>query len=53
MSLPKIDGLLALLKGVKYFTTLELQIGYYHITLNEKFVLKSAVISEVRKYEFL
>ena len=38
MPLPKIDELFALLKGVKFFTTLDLGSGYFHIKLNEEFI---------------
>ena len=34
MPLPKIDELFALLKGVRYFTPLDLQSSYYHIQLD-------------------
>ena len=36
LHLPKIEELFALLKGAKYFATLELWSGYYHINLDEE-----------------
>ena len=42
MPLLKIDELFALLKGTKYFTALDLCIGYYHIKLEKESIAKSA-----------
>ena len=40
MPLPKIDELLAMLKGAKFFTAHDLWSGYYHIKLDEEFIPK-------------
>ena len=42
MPLPNIDELFALLKGMKFFTALDLRSGYYHIKLDEESTPKSA-----------
>ena len=53
MPLLKIDELFALLKGAKYFTTLDLQSGYYYIKLDEESIHKSAFTTVFGKFEFL
>ena len=53
MPLPKINELFALLKGVKYFTALDLQSDYYHIKLDEESIPKSAFTTVFGKFEFL
>ena len=40
------------LKGAKYFTTLDLQSGYYHIGLSENPKAKTAFITPFGKYQF-
>ena len=51
--LPKIDELYAKLKGHKYFSTLDLRSGYYHIGLSESAKPKTAfVVSGMGKYQF-
>ena len=40
--LPNIDELIAKLKGYKFFSTLELRSGYYHIGLSESAKPKTA-----------
>ena len=53
MPLPKIDELFVLLKGVRYFTALDLWSGYYHIKLDKESIPKSAFTTVFRKSEFL
>ena len=50
--LPKIDEVYAKVKGAKYFTTLDLQNGYYHITLAPEARAKMAFMTPFGKYEF-
>ena len=51
--LPKIDKLYAKLQGYKYFSTLDLRSGYYHIGLSESAKPKTAfVVSGIGKYQF-
>ena len=50
--LPKIDEMYGRLKGAKYFTTLDLQSGYYHIGLSENSKAKTAFITPFGKYQF-
>ena len=52
--LPKIDELYAKLQGYKFFSTLDLRSGYYHIGLSDSAKPKTAfVISGMVKYEFI
>ena len=53
MSLLKIDELITLLKGTKYFTALDLCSSYYHIKLDEESIPKSAFTTAFGKFEFL
>ena len=53
MPLPKLDELLALLKGAKYFTALDLQISYYHINLDEESIPKTAFTAVFGKFKIL
>ena len=53
MVLPKIDELLTLLKGTKFFTALNLQSGYYQIILDEESMPKTAFKTVFGKFEFL
>ena len=50
--LPKINEMYSRLKGAKYFTTLDLQSGYYHISLSENSKAKTAFITPFGKYQF-
>ena len=46
------DEMYAKLKGAKFFTTLDLCSGYWHITLAPEARAKTAFIKLFRKYEF-
>ena len=50
--LPIIDKMYGRLKGAKYFTTLDLQSGYYHIGLSESSKAKTAFVTPFSKYQF-
>ena len=51
--LPKIDELYAKLQGYRYFSTLHLRSGYYHMGLSESAKPKTAfVVSGIGKYQF-
>ena len=51
--LPKIDELYAKLKGYKFFSSLDLRSGYYHIGLKDLAKPKSAfVLQSLGKYQF-
>ena len=50
--LPKIDQMYGKLKGAKFFTTLDLCSGYYHITLAPDTRVKTAFVTKFGKYEF-
>ena len=50
--LPKIYEMYGRLKGAKYFTTLDLRSGYYHIGLSENTKAKTAFITPFGKYQF-
>ena len=50
--LPKINKMYGRLKGAKYFTTLDLRSGYYHISLSENSKAKMAFVTPFHKYQF-
>ena len=50
--LPKIDKMYGRLKGAKYFTTLDLRSGYYHISLSKGSKAKTAFVTPFGKYQF-
>ena len=51
--LPKIDEMYAKLKGAKFFSTIDLRSGYYHIALGKDSRAKTAFVRPFGKYEFL
>ena len=51
--LPKIDEMYAKLKGAKFFSTIDLRSGYYHIVLGKDSRAKTAFVTPFGKYEFL
>ena len=50
--LPTIDTLLARFKGCKYFSTLDLRSGYYHIKLTKEALAKMAFVKDTGKWQF-
>ena len=48
-----LEVISAQLNGVKYFSTLDLQAGYYHIPLDESAILRTAFISPFGKYKYV
>ena len=51
--LPKIDEMYVKLKGAKFFLTIDLRSGYYHIALGKDSRAKTAFVMPFGKYEFL
>ena len=51
--LPKIDEMYAKLKGAKFFSTIDLRSGYYHIALGKDSRAKTAFVMPFGQYEFL
>ena len=51
--LPKIDEMYAKLKGVKFFSMINLPSGYYHIALGKDSRAKTAFVTPFGKYKFL
>ena len=49
----KIDKMYAKLKGVKFFLTIDLRSGYYHIALGKDLRAKTAFVMPFGKYKFL
>ena len=41
------------LKGAKFFSTIDLRSGYYHIALGKDSCAKTAFVTPFGKYEFL
>ena len=50
--LPKIDEMFAKLKAARFFSTIDLRSGYYHIGLTRESRAKSAFIVPMGKWEF-
>ena len=50
--LPKIQGLLSHLNKCKYFSSLDLHSGYYHISLTEEAKKKTAFLTADGKYQW-
>ena len=50
--LPTIDTLLARFKDCKYFSTLDLRSGYYHIKLTKEALAKTAFVTDKGKWQF-
>ena len=51
--LPKIDEMFAKLNGSKFFSTIDLRSGYYHIGLTKGSRPKSAFVVPMGKFEFI
>ena len=51
--LPKIDEMHVKLKGAKFFSTIDLRSGYYHIALGKDSRAKTAFVTPFGKYKFL
>ena len=51
--LPKIDEMYAKLKGAKFFSTIDLRSGYYHIALGKDSRAKTTFVMPFGKYKFL
>ena len=51
--LPKIDEMYAKLKGAKFFSTIDLRSGCYHMALGKDSRAKTAFVMPFGKYEFL
>ena len=51
--LPKIDEMYTKLKGAKFFLTIDLRTGYYHIALGKDLRAKTAFVTPFGKYKFL
>ena len=51
--LPKIDEMYVKLKGAKFFSTIDLRSGYYHIALGKDSRAKMAFVTPFGKYKFL
>ena len=51
-SLPKIQELLGILNNCKYFSSLDLHLGYYHISLMEEAKKKTAFVTTDSKYQW-
>ena len=50
--LPKIDEIFAKLKGARFFSTIDLRSGYYHIRLTRESRAKSTFVLPMGKWEF-
>ena len=50
--LPEIDEMFTKLKGARFFSTIDLRSGYYHIRLTHESRAKSAFVVPMGKLEF-
>ena len=51
--MPRVEDIFSKLNGAKYFSTLHLHAGYYHIPLDDDSIPKTAFTSSFGKYEYL
>ena len=51
--MPKVEDILPKVGKAKYFTTLDLRAGYYHIALGDDAIKKIVFVSPFGKFEFL
>ena len=51
--MPKVEDISLKLNEAKYFITLDLRAGYYHIPLDKSSIPKTAFNSPFRKYEYI
>ena len=51
--MPKVEGIFSKLNGAKYFTMLDLRVGYHHILLDKPSIPKTAFNSPFGKYEYV
>ena len=51
--MPKVEDIFSKLNSVKFFSTLDLCVGYHHIPLNEDSIPKTAFTSSFGKCEYL
>ena len=51
--MPRVEDIFSKLGKAKYFTTLDLRVGYHHIALDDDAIKKTAFVSPFGKFEFL
>ena len=51
--MPKVEDIFSQLNGAKYFSTLDLRVGYHHIGLTADLIPKTAFTSPFGKYEYV
>ena len=51
--MPKVEDIFSQLNGAKYFSTLDLRAGYYHVRLTIDSIPKTAFTSPFGKYEYV
>ena len=51
--MPNIEDIFCQLNSAKYFSTLNLRVGYHHIPLDEVSIFKTTFTSQFEKYEYI
>ena len=51
--MPRVKDIFAKLGKAKFFTTLDLRLGYHHIALNDDAIKKTAFVTPLGKYKYL
>ena len=51
--MPRVKDIFAKLGKAKFFTTLDLRSGYYHIALDDDAIRKTAFVTPLGKYKYL
>ena len=51
--MPKVEDIFSKVNGAKYFSTLDLRVGYHHIPLDKSSIPKTAFNSPFGKYEYV